>query len=949
MSGSPSSRPETVAAGGVPRRAVLRTALSLGALFALGSLPEFTTGAAAVTRPGAPTLVPDSQAVTLWYTAPGTEAVIMEQGLPIGNGRLGAMVTGDPSHDALYLSDATLWTGDANASLGSDGQFAYDSTDFGSFGLLAQAYLEIPAHTTAAINGYRRALDLSNGLVTASYQLGGVTYRREVYSSRPDDVIVIRLTQSGGGSYTGSLTLTGTRGETVSADTATASVSFDAALPNSLRYATVVQAVGTGGTVSAAGAQLSFADCREVLLVVSGGTNYKADASIGYKDTSIAPLTVARHRAAAAATVAGTALLATHVADYQRLQQAMTVNLGASSAAQRAMDTASRLTARAAAGSAPDPELEASFLHFGRYLMICGSRDSLPINLQGLWIDRNDPDWMSDYHTDINLQMNYWLPDRTGLSECFDTLTDYCIAQLPGWQATTRDLFQDTRNGFRNSSGKVAGWTLAISTNIWGGNGWWWHPAGSAWISNSLYQHYQYTQDTGHLERIYPLLKGACEFWEARLITTTVPDPVTGGTRQVLVDDHDWSPEQGPTDAIGITYAQELVWQLFRNYQEAAAALGRDAGYASTIAGLQEQLYLPEISATSGWLEEWMSNDNLGETTHRHLSPLIGLFPGDRINLQDSPPALIEAATALLTARGMVSFGWGCAWRALCWAQLKNADKAYQLVLTVMQPSVNFANGVGINMFNMYSFGNRSVFQNDGNFGAPSAMVEMLVQSRPGRVELLPALPSAWAASGSVTGIGVRGGLSVDLSWASGQVTTATLRGSAGASTTVVFGAWSQAVTIPAGGSVTVTPPAQSTVCQLVNRLSGKAIDVPGASTVAGTTLIQYTPGTAANQHFRFTGVGGDTYEIDCTHTALAWDINGGSTADGATLIEWTPTHGTNQQWRITDTGDGYITIASVRSGKVLGVTQDSTADLATIEQQSANSGPGQQWRRIPV
>lgn len=357
MSGSPtpSPRPGSATMDGVSRRGVLRTAVSLGALLALGSLPEFTTGAAAVTRPASPTPVPDDQAVTLWYTKPGSESTILEQGLPIGNGRLGALVTGGPSHDALYLSDATLWTGGANAVLGPDGQFPYGTTDFGTFGLLAKAYLDIPAHTTPAIAGYRRTLDLSNGFVTASYRIGGVTYQREVYSSHPDDVIVVRLTQSGGGTYTGSMALTGTRGESVAADGATTSVSFAAALPNSLKYATVVKAVGTGGTVSASGTKVSFTGCTEVLLIISGGTNYKADASTAYKDTAVVPLTLARAKAADAAAVTGASLLATHVADYQRLQQTMTLNLGTSTPAQRAMDTASRLTARAASGSAPDP------------------------------------------------------------------------------------------------------------------------------------------------------------------------------------------------------------------------------------------------------------------------------------------------------------------------------------------------------------------------------------------------------------------------------------------------------------------------------------------------------------------------------------------------------------------------------------------------------------------
>ncbi|MET7528418.1 glycosyl hydrolase family 95 catalytic domain-containing protein [Streptomyces goshikiensis] len=941
--------PHPSAAGGQPevsRRGVLRAAAALGALFAMSSLPEFDPAAAAVTRPGTPSLVPEDEAVTLWYRSPGREDVIMEEGLPVGNGRLGALVSGDPARDVLVLADATLWTGHANAALQSDGQFPYGTDDFGAFGMLAKAYLEVPAHTGSAISGYRRSLDLSNGLVTVSYRLGGVTYRREVFSSHPDDVIVVRLSQSGGGSCTGSLTLAGTRDETVTADAGAAEAWFAAALPNTLRYAALVKAVGTGGSVSAAGAKVTFEGCTEVVLVLSGGTNYKADASVAYKDTALAPLAVARGKATAAAAATGTALLATHVADYHRLRQRMSVDLGASTAAQRMLDTPARLAARAAAGSAPDPELEASYLEFGRYLTITGSRSSLPANLQGLWIDTNTPDWMSDYHTDINVQMNYWLPDRAGLPECFDAFTDYCVAQLPGWRARTRNLFQDSRNRFRNTSGSVAGWTLAISANVWGGNGWWWHPAGNAWIGNCLYQHYEYTQDTAHLAKIYPLLKGACRFWQVRLITTTVTDPATGAARQVLIDDHDWSPEHGPEDARGITYAQELVWQLFENYRAAAAKLGKDASYASTIAGLQSRLYLPGVSATSGWLAEWMTGDNLGETNHRHLSALMGLFPGDRISLQDSPSDLVAGATKLLEARGTESFGWATAWRAVCWAHLQHADKAYQCVLNVLRPSIGYSNGSAVNLFDMYSRGDRSVFQIDANYGTPVAMLDMLVQSRPGRVELLPALPDAWAASGSVTGIGVRGGLTVDLAWSSGQVTNATLRGAAGRSATVVFGAWSTTVAIPSSGSVTLTPPARHTVFQLVNRHSGKAVDVPGASTGPGTELIQYTPSGAINQRFRFIPVGSGLHEIRTTH-GLSWDISGGGTADGAKLVQWTPAYADNQHWKVTDTGDGHVILTCARSGKVLGITDRSASDGATLEQQTPDGSAQQQWRRV--
>jgi alpha-L-fucosidase 2 len=786
-------------AGVTTRRNFLRAGGALGGMLAAGALPTFTAHAE-VARPAAPSVVPPADATTLWYPAPGAESRIIEEGLPIGNGRLGALVTGDPGQDALYLTDSTLWTGGLNATLGSDGQFPYDTTNFGTLSLLAKVYVQIPAHTGVA--EYRRQLDLSNGVVSASYRLSSVRYLREVYASHPDDVVIVRLTQSGGGSYSGSVALTGTHGENTGA--AAALASFSGTLPNGLAYGTVAAVRAVGGTVAANGGEVTFTGCREVLLVICGGTNYVPDPAAGYMDPAVDPTARARSKATAAAALSADVLLNTHVADYQSLYNRFSVNLGRSSPAQRAMDTASRLAARGAA-DAPDPELEASYLQFGRYLMISGSRTSVPLNLQGLWLDRNDPAWMADYHTDINVEMNYWLSDRAGLGDCFTAYADYLLAQFPDWTEQTQKLFNDPHNWFRNSSGKVAGWTTAISTNISGGMGWWWHPAGNAWLCNSLYDHYQYTKDSAYLRKIYPMMKGACEFWEARLITTTVTGP-DGSSREVLIDDSDWSPEQGPTTAKGITYAQELVWQLFANYAEAAAVLGVDSAYAANISELRGRLYLPLVSPVTGWLEEWMTPQNLGDPAHRHLSPLIGFFPGDRINVDTSPADLITGVRNLLTARGMNSFGWGMAWRGACWARLKNADNAYRAIMTVLKPSVNYSNGAAINFFDMYSFGTSSTFQIDANFGTPSAMVEMLLYTRPGVIELLPALPSAWAASGHVSGIGARGGFVVGFRWVNGQVTTATVRSVGGTSTTVRFGSWSKNVTVPHGGSVTLTP-----------------------------------------------------------------------------------------------------------------------------------------------
>jgi len=348
----------------------------------------------------------------------------------------------------------------------------------------------------------------------------------------------------------------------------------------------------------------------------------------------------------------------------------------------------------------------------------------------------------------------------------------------------------------------VAGWAIAFSTNIYGGSGWAWHPSGNAWLCATLWRHYEYSQDRAYLETIYPVLKGAAEFWKARLITTEVTD-ADGSSHEVLVDDTSWSPEHGP-DGKGNTYAQELAWELFREFAVAAGTLRRDEDLAAELESMRARLYLPRVSPKTGWLEEWMSPDNLGETTHRHLSPLIGFFPGDRISVDTSPRELVDGVRALLTARGMDSFGWACAWRSLCWSRLKDAEKAYQLYLTVLRPSMNNGNGTSANWFDMYSQGSYTIFQIDANLGGPAAALEMILYSRPGVLELLPALPKAWAAQGSVTGIGARGGFTVDFSWRDGRATTVTVRSVGGTETELRAGKVRRKISLKPGTSVKI-------------------------------------------------------------------------------------------------------------------------------------------------
>ncbi|GGM85822.1 hypothetical protein GCM10011609_22550 [Lentzea pudingi] len=764
------------------RRTFLKAsgALGLGAMV----LPTFSAHAEPQ-RPAGNPLAADP--TTLWYPAPADEAKIIEQGLPIGNGRLGALVGGGVEKDFLYLTDVTLWTGELNDALEGDGQLPYDPTHFGTFSMLAKLYVDVPGH--AGATNYRRALDLSNGLVTTRYTHGGKQYRREVFSSHPDDVVIVRLT---GPDQSGTITLTGAHGEPTVGDAPHTAAVFTGSLPNKLAYSGVVTAFSPDGTVTVDGANLGFTGCSDLVIVFSGGTNYVPDASAGFMDPLVEPAKIALRKAGVRAKA--DALLRTHVADYRKKYDRQKVDLGRSTDAQRAMDTWTRLRARASS-TTPDPELEASYLQFGRYLAITGSRDNLPINLQGLWLSNNNPDWYSDYHTDINIQMSYWLADRAALSDTFEALANYCLAQLPAWTNTTQSVYQDERNRFRNTNNRVAGWAVAFSTNIYGGSGWWWHPGGNAWLCMSLFEHYEYTLDRDYLAKIYPLLKGACEFWEARLVETP----------QGLVDDHDWSPEHGPQDTRGNTYNQELVHYLFGKYRIATDVLRRDQSYGRRMSALREKLYLPVVSPKTGMLQEWMSPDDLGETTHRHLSPLVGFFPGDRVNRDDSPAAVVEGVRQHLITRGMESFGWGLAWRAACWARLKDADRSYELFLKVIRPSIDHANGTAPNLFDMYSFGDRAIFQIDANLGAPAAMLEMLLYARPGVIELLPALPSAWK-TGSVTGIGARGGFTVDLAWRDGKVTSATVRSVGGTETEVRFGRWKKKVKLHKGQSVTLRP-----------------------------------------------------------------------------------------------------------------------------------------------
>jgi alpha-L-fucosidase 2 len=729
-------------------------------------------------------LVPANRALLFKYDLPAVESSIQFQGLPIGNGRLGALAGGASEKEVLYLNEITLWSGSRDVV-----DPAYTTTGMGTYLSLGRLYIDLPDHIGAA--SYQRSLDISNAIVRTQYSVGGKTYMREIFSSFPDNVIVIRLT-SHGGTYNGTVSLVDGQGTQTIGESNNA-LSFAGAVTGSGElYATYMAVVPDAGIASlnAATAQITLQNCPALTILLAARTDYNGRYVDNYL-TGVNPREAAITDVRSAAALKYGDLLNRHVEDYQALFGRTELNLGKSTDTQNALPIPERLLARQINPAEADPELEAMYVQFGRYLTISSSRGSLPANLQGLWSTTNNPAWMADYHTDINVEMNYWLADRAALPECQQPFANYVIGQFPSWVQSTKNHFNDAANAnYNNSSGNVAGWTVAISTGIYGSLGWDWSPPASAWYCRTLWNHYEYTLDKAYLASIYPVMKSACEFWQARLIR----DPATG----LLIDDKDWSPEQGPHQQLGITYAQELVWDLFSNYVAASALLGKDADFAQTVSNLKAQLYLPKVSPTTGQLQEWMNDSIVGEVGHRHLSPLFGWFEGERITL-DSDPQLVAGVKALLTARGFDSFGWGLAWRIACWAHFHDAATCYSMIPKLLRFS-NGNDGVNGTFTNMFDAYQGSLFQIDANFGGPAAILEMLLQSRMDRITLLPALPSQWA-TGSVTGLRAKGGFAVDLAWTGGALSSVKLTSVGGTRTALQYGGVVRAVAMQPNGT----------------------------------------------------------------------------------------------------------------------------------------------------